>query len=110
MMTSLRNKKVSELIRKLASDFISKETNKTSLITVTKVDLSFNFKSCNIFVSVFPDSKAKSALHFLKRQRRFLKQEVKKKTNLKTIPFFDFQIDYGEKNRQRIDEISSNIK
>lgn len=101
-----RQKRVSELIRQIASDFINRETNKTSLITVTSVDIAPNLSQCTLLVTVFPESAEESALNFLKRKRAELKHEVKKNTKMKRIPFFDFEIDKGEKNHQLIEEIS----
>ena len=103
---STRQKRVSELIREIAGKMISRETNRTSLITVTNIDISPDLKQCTVFVSVFPESAQESALNFLKRKRKELKQEVKQNSNLRQIPFFDFEIDLGEKNRQKIEEIS----
>ncbi len=103
---SERQKKFEELVRTVAGPLIAKETNGTSLITVTKADTSPDLKRCTVFVSVFPETSQDSALNFLKRKRKELKEEFKKKTRTRVIPFFDFEIDYGEKNRQIIEEIS----
>ena len=105
-----RQKKVQELIRQIASDFISRETNATSLITITSVDISPNLSSCDLFVTVFPEESTESALNFLKRKRPELKQYIKSKMRIRRIPFFDFKIDIGELNRQRIEEISAKNK
>jgi ribosome-binding factor A len=103
---SQRQKKVSELLREISSKMISRETNRTSLITVTSVDVSPDLKQCTIFISVFPESSQESALNFLKRKRKDLKIEVRQNSNLRNIPFFDFDLDMGEKNRQIIEEIA----
>ncbi len=108
--SSSRQKKLQELIRQIASDFISKETNATSLITVTSVDISPNLASCDLLVTVFPESATESALNFLKRKRPELKKYIKSKMHIRRIPFFDFKIDAGELNRQKIEEISTGLK
>ncbi len=102
---SQRQKRVEELIREIVSELISKESNRTSLISITDISLSPDFKNCLIYVSVFPEEATESALNFLKRKRKMVKQEVKRKASLRVIPFFDFEIDKGEKNRQIIEEI-----
>ncbi len=105
-MASLRQEKVSELIRQIASDFIEIETNRTSLITVTRVNVAPNLKRSSIYITVFPEKSEKVALDFLKRQRSNFRSYVKKrKVNMRVIPFFDFEIDYGEKNRQVVSDI-----
>lgn len=104
-MTSLRQEKIKELIKELAAQFLQEESNYTSIITVTNADVSKDLKQSTIFVTVFPETAEESALNFLKRKRRGFRQFIKKKVNMKVIPFFDFEIDKGEKNRQRIDEL-----
>ena len=105
-MANLRQTKVSELIRHIAGDFIEKETNRTSLITITRVDIAPNLKKSTIFITIFPEKSEEVALDFLKRQRSNFRNYIKKrKVNLRVLPFFDFEIDYGEKNRQNITDI-----
>jgi len=90
---SQRQKRVEELIREIASNLIARESNRTSLITVTRINISPDLKKCDIYVSVFPENAQESALNFLKRKRKELRSEVKSKANLRNIPFFDFNID-----------------
>ncbi len=101
-----RKFQIQEVIREVVGEYINRENNKSSLITITRVDVSPNLSSCDIYVSVFPETAEESALNFLKRKRSEVKTEVKKKMNLRRIPFVDFKIDMGEKNRQKIQEIS----
>ncbi|MCX6738955.1 MAG: ribosome-binding factor A, partial [Candidatus Parcubacteria bacterium] len=68
-----------------------------------------NGRELTVFVTVFPDAEEETALSFLKRKRSDFREYVKKNTRIKTIPVVDFEIDKGEKHRQRIDEISQGI-
>jgi len=104
-----RKFKLQEVIREIVSKFINIENNKTSLITITRVDLSPNLSSCDIYFTAFPESAEESALNFLKRKRADVKTEIKRKMNLRRIPFVDFKIDMGEKNRQKIQDISQHL-
>ena len=106
-MESNRKFKLQEVIRQVVSEYINKETNKTSLITITKVDITPNLSKCDIYVSVFPEESEESALNFLKRKRREVKNTIKHKMNLRRIPFIDFGIDLGEKNRQKMEKLMS---
>jgi len=101
-----RDEKLTEAIRTSAAEFINLEAGRKSLITVTNVRLSKANKEANILVTVFPDSSEKEAIDFLKRQRGNFREFFKEKLRTGLIPFFDFDIDVGEKNRQRIEEIS----
>ena len=103
-----RNEKVANLIKELSAQFLGRENNKTSLITITSCTVSPDLKSATIFMTVLPDSKENSALSFAKRKRRDLREFLKENIQIKTIPFIDIQIDKGEKNRQKIDELLRN--
>ena len=100
-----RSGRTSEIIRQLAAKYLSVWSNRTSLITVTGIDISSDGKNAIILVSVLPSDASENALHFVKRRRTDFRDYVKKNSRLKQLPRFDFAIDQGEKNRQRIDEL-----
>lgn len=100
-----RNEKVANYIKELAAEFLGRENNRTSLITVTSATCSPDLKRATIFITVLPNSKEKSALEFVKRKRGELREFLKKNMQTKMIPFIDIAIDLGEKNRQKIDEL-----
>jgi ribosome-binding factor A len=100
-----KNDRGKEVVTRLASQFIQKESNSQSMITVTNVSVSSDFKSAVIMISVLPEHKQEAALDFLKRNRKEFKDFVKQNSRLGRIPHFDFAIDMGEKSRQRIEEI-----
>ncbi len=100
-----RNNKVARGIKELGAEFLSKENNKTSLITVTGATCSNDLKRATIYITVFPTIKEKSALDFVQRQRHNFREFLKKNLPIKVIPFIEIAIDQGEKNRQKIDEL-----
>ena len=100
-----RNEKVSNLIKELSASFLGRENNRTSLITVTSCTSSPDMKRATIFITVLPESKEHDALDFAKRKRADLRDYLKKNMQTKIIPFIDIEIDRGEKNRQKIDEL-----
>jgi len=100
-----RNEKVANQIKELAAQFLGRENNKTSLITVTSATTSPDLKRATIFITVLPNSKEKSALDFIRRKLKDLRKYLKKNMPIKIIPFLDVEIDLGEKNRQKIDEL-----
>ena len=105
---SERNEKVANYIKELTAEFLARENNKTSLITVTSATTSPDLKRATIYITVLPNSKEKPALDFVKRKRKELREFFKKNMSIKTIPFVDIAIDLGEKNRQKIDELLRN--
>ena len=103
---TLRSEKVREQIQHLAAEFLERESDRTTMITVTDACVTKNFNRAIIFFTVYPEEKEEVALSFAKRKHSDLKDYAKKKLRMRRIPSFDFAIDKGEKNRQLIDEIS----
>lgn len=103
-----RNEKIANQIKELSAIFLERENNHTSLITVTSCSVSPDLKNATIFITVLPDEKETGALDFVKRKRKELRESLKKKMQIKVIPFVDIKIDEGEKNRQKIDELLRN--
>jgi ribosome-binding factor A len=100
-----RNEKVANRIKELSAEFLGRENNRTSLITVISCAVSPDLKRATIFITVLPDAKEKVALEFVKRKRKELREFLKKNMPIKIIPFIDIAIDLGEKNRQKIDKL-----
>ena len=92
-------------IKELGAEFLGRESNRTSLITVTDCTTSPDLKRATLYITVLPLSKEKAVLDFAKRKRGELRAYLKEKMPIKTIPFIDVNIDLGEKNRQKIDEL-----
>jgi ribosome-binding factor A len=104
-----RDEKLKDQIKKVAADFMQRESNHTSIITITDVAISDRGQRAKIFFTVLPDDKEKGALDFAKRMRASFREYFKENSCMRALPFFDFEIDKGEKNRQQIDEISRNV-
>ena len=105
-MTSQRQHKVAEEIAHLAAQFLGRESNRRSLVTVTRADISPDLTNATVYITVLPDSYEEEALNFAKRKRTDFRTYVKKHMQLRRLPFFDFAIDRGEKHRQHLDDIS----
>lgn len=100
-----RQQKLNKEFQKVTSDFIERESNRTSLITVTRCEISPDYKTLKVFVSVLPEDKEDLVIGFLRRNRDNLRDYFKKKVVTRIIPFVEFLIDAGEKNRQEIDRL-----
>ncbi len=89
-----------------AARFLEAESNHTSLITVMRVELAPKNQRATVLLSVLPESEEEKALEFANRRagafRRFLGQAAR----MRRLPEIAFALDHGEKNRQRIDELS----
>ena len=108
-MSSSRDQKLKDIIREAAALFLQKESNYTSILTVTDVTLSERSNNATIYFTVLPEDKEKGALDFVKRKRAEFREYFKNHARMRALPFFDFEIDKGEKNRQRIDEIARSV-
>ncbi|MCC2630480.1 MAG: Ribosome-binding factor [Candidatus Paceibacter sp.] len=106
-MPDYKDIKLENLIRELAASFLQRESNGSSLVTVTRVVLTDRVTKATILLSVLPEDKEEEAIEFARRKRGEFKEYVKKNSRIGRIPLFDFEIDIGEKNRQRIDELST---
>jgi ribosome-binding factor A len=104
---SQKDTRIKDEIHRLAAEFLQRESNYLSLITVTDISLSNKGTHVTIFFTVLPIEKEKAALDFIKRKRGEFRSYVMEKSRIGRVPFFDFEIDGGEKNRQRIDELSN---
>lgn len=101
-----KQRRFEEIIKNAAASFVNSESSGASLMTVTKVETDKYGEKMKIFFTVFPEEKEKDALEFLKRKRSDFRDFIKESARLARIPFFDFEIDKGEKNRIKVEEAS----
>ena len=73
-----RNEKVGQLIKELSASFLGRESNRTSLVTVTSCDTSPDLKRATIFITVLPENKEHDVIDFAKRKRPELREFLKK--------------------------------
>ncbi|PIR46714.1 MAG: hypothetical protein COV07_02860 [Candidatus Vogelbacteria bacterium CG10_big_fil_rev_8_21_14_0_10_45_14] len=92
-------------IQNSAAKFFGERSNRRSLITVTRADLSQDRKTILLGISVLPTSQETAALDFAKRNMGELRQYIGKMTRIGNVPYLSVELDSGEKNRQRIDEL-----
>lgn len=111
MSDPTRDNKIGEMYKNMAAEFLERESTIMGLMTVTDILMSRNRKDVTILFTVFPDKYQEQALIFTRRIRSDFRDYVKDKMKyLATMPIFDFAIDFGEKNRQRIDTLVQKIK
>lgn len=110
-MSAHRHTQVAQELTHMAGDFLAREARNPralGLITVTRAELSDDFKNVTVFLSVLPQTLEGEALRLAKRARSDFRDYIKKHSRFHPLPTVDFEIDYGEKNRQRIDELTKN--
>ena len=105
MTTTFKDEKLKDQIHKWAAEFLQKESTGQSLITVTDVKIGNEAREATILFTVLPESKQEAALEFARRQLSDFRIFINGKVKTGRMPYFHFDIDKGEKHRQRIDEI-----
>lgn len=76
-----------------AAEFINRESNRKSLITVTRAVFRENEKTVNVFISVMPDKETGAAIDFLSRQRDSFSEFLRKKIRTRALPHVYFLAD-----------------
>lgn len=75
-----------EALAKAAAEFISRESNRRSLITVTRTALDRKGLHATVYISVYPDKDTRAATEFLDRKRDEFKEFLKSKIQVRAIP------------------------
>ena len=100
-----RQERLSSLFSKLSAQFLQKAYAGRELVTVTGCTISKDLEKGTLFLSVYPEGNEKRVLDSLSGMKQELRYFLSKHTEIKTLPYFDFEIDYGEKNRKRIEDL-----
>ncbi|MEK7531023.1 MAG: ribosome-binding factor A [Patescibacteria group bacterium] len=87
------NPQVISALEHAAAEFINRESNRRSLITVTRVELDDHKNKAIVFVSVYPDAQAPAALDFLSRVTDDFYDYVREHIKMRSAPRFSFQQD-----------------
>ncbi len=103
-MNSRRQEKVNSLLRRFVSSFLVKEKG-SSIITITRIETSKDLKSAKIFISIFPESGELEIMNLLKAKIKELHEFIGPKIKMKFFPRLEFEIDKGEKERQKIEKL-----
>lgn len=92
-------------LRRYAAEYVSREAGRTSLITITRCEISTDGKRAAFFISVLPERAEPIAMDFLKRHQDDIRDYVKQHSRIRQVPWLRFTLDRGEKNRQLVDEL-----
>ncbi|MDQ5955241.1 MAG: ribosome-binding factor [Patescibacteria group bacterium] len=104
---STRSEKIAEALRETAAEFLAREAGRESMITVTNVAVSEDARRGIVFITVLPEAHEEAALAFANRNRGELVAVFRKHVKGVHLPYLEYRIDKGEKNRQRLDELSN---
>ena len=99
-LKELFKEQVTELLRQV------KDPGLAGFLTVTGLDLSADRRTATVFYSVLgSDAQRESAAKALERAAPYLRELLKKKVTIRTIPNLKFQYDDTPRKASRIDEL-----
>jgi ribosome-binding factor A len=82
--------KVESALVHTAAEYINRESNRQSLITVTRVQVDDRGTEAIIFISIYPETKAHAALDFLNRSHDEFKRFVRSRLKMHDIRKYRF--------------------
>ena len=100
-----RQQKIDAELTKVIAEFLRREFGAAPLVTVTHTKIARGLKSAIVFLSIFPETEERAVHARLKKRRKELNEYIAARMKMKYLPLVSFEIDRGEKNRQRIDEL-----
>lgn len=102
---NVHHERAREVVHELVAEWISRESSRSSLITVTRIELNEKETYADIILSVFPETQEQAVLDFLSRNADEARAFIKERSRLRTIPRFRFSIDEGEKKRREFEKL-----
>lgn len=107
--SDFKDDKKAGMLTELAAQYIALEAGRNTLITPLRTHLSSDGKHAIIYVSVYPTDQGPHAITFLMRHKDLFRNFLKSRSRFPVLPYIVFEIDHGELNRQRLDEISRDL-
>jgi ribosome-binding factor A len=110
---SQRTDRVGDQIRRELSELIQREMRdpRVSLVTVTQVEVSADFRHANVRVSALGAEDARAgALKALESARGFLRRELAQRLSLRVTPELRFFLDRGAEHSQHISSLLDRLR
>lgn len=90
---------------KIIAEFLRDTFGASSIISVIHVLIANGLREARVRIAVFPEKDEQGVLIRLKKKQSELNRFLATHTRMKYLPSIVFEIDRGEKNRRRIDEL-----
>lgn len=89
-----RQERLNELIKEELSQIILREMDLESgnFITVMDVDISSDFKSAKILLSIFPQERSQEIFGIIKKRQPFFQALIKKRLQMRHVPYLKFDL------------------
>ena len=105
---SLRNKKLSAVLQRAVEQTLARglaDPRIRGLISVTKLELSQDLKSCTVSVSVYPHEHEKLTMHGLRDATAHIRRKVADQVHIREMPSLVFKLDEGLKKQAEVMEL-----
>lgn len=100
-----KDERLRDALMAAAASYFARESGNQSLITVTDAKVSDRGKKVDILISVYPPHRADAALDFILRHKSDLFEHMRDHVSLSHLPSIMVNLDHGEMNRQKVDEL-----
>ena len=112
MLPFKRSQRVSNLIRKEASDIIMNRLKDPRLgfVTITNVVVSDDLKTARVYYSVFNEDEIKDTGDALKSSASFIRSELSKRIKMKFTPQLEFHFDEAPRYGDHIEKLFKKIE
>ncbi len=109
---SKRIEQVNELIRRELGKIVLREIDfpQGIMVTLTRIETSVDLEQSKIYVSAFPEEKAKTVLVILNQNIYDIQQRLNKRLKMKIIPKISFVIEKETVEAGRIEELLEQLK
>ena len=107
-----RIEKVNELIKQeLGKIFLENmKFEQGVMVTVMHAEASDNLETANIWISIFPKDKEKSAFKQLREEIGNIQGLLNKRLVLRFVPKISFRLDNSEEYAYKIDKVMKEVK
>ena len=104
---AFREEKLKKQIMEHAAKFIELDANRNALITVTNCDISPKQNHATVYVTILPEKQEEEIIKDLEAKAGEMRKYIFDHLRIRAVPALKIVIDYGEKNRQRVEELST---
>lgn len=104
---SNRIKRINQLLKEELGKILLKEGNfpRNYLVTITRVETTSDLEEAKVWVSVFPENKARQIIDILNRKIYQFQQRINKILRMRPVPKIRFLIEKKTKQAARIEEL-----
>lgn len=106
-MSERRKKRVASLIKEELSCILIEgfQSSFSGLITLTRVEMSNDLKTANVYLSFYGKGNKEEVLEFLEKRKGYLRKSVASKVKLKYNPQLIFSLDRTPDYEEKIEKL-----